>query len=182
MTPSAPLAALVLVGVGAPVFLLALLGTASLLNRPLPERLTGPIAGSSMATACGALLVAFLIYGTGGSEQLLSYGAWSASRAGGITIEFLVDRVSLAFAVLSTAIAGIVSAFSNRYLHREPGYNRYFVLLSMFVTGMVLVALAGNVAVLFIGWEFVGLSSALLVAFFHERPAALGNAFRVLSV
>ena len=78
-----------------------------------------------------------------------------------------------AFAVLSTAIAGVVSAFSNRYLHRESGYNRYFVLLAMFVTGMLLVALAGNVAVLFIGWEFVGLSSALLVAFFHERPAAV---------
>ena len=75
-----------------------------------------------------------------------------------------------------------MSAFSNRYLHREPGYNRYFVLLAMFVTGMLLVALAGNVAVLFIGWELVGLSSALLVAFFHERPAAVSNAFRVLSV
>jgi NAD(P)H-quinone oxidoreductase subunit 5 len=44
------------------------------------------------------------------------------------------------------------------------------------------VALAGNVAVLFIGWELVGLSSALLVAFFQERPAAVSNAFRVLSV
>ena len=65
-----------------------------------------------------------------------------------------------------------LSAFSNRYLHREPGYNRYFVLLAMFVTGMLLVALAGNVEVLFVGWEFVGLSSALLVAFFHERPRA----------
>jgi NAD(P)H-quinone oxidoreductase subunit 5 len=52
----------------------------------------------------------------------------------------------------------------------------------MFVTGMLLVALAGNVAVLFIGWELVGLSSALLVAFFHERPAAVSNALRVFSV
>jgi NADH-quinone oxidoreductase subunit L len=47
---------------------------------------------------------------------------------------------------------------------------------------MLLVALAGNVAVLFIGWELVGLSSALLVAFFQERPAAVSNAFRVVSV
>ena len=76
----------------------------------------------------------------------------------------------------------MVSAFSNRYLHREPGYNRYFVLLAMFVTGMLLVALAGNVEVLFVGWEFVGLSSALLVAFFHERPAPVSNAFRVFTV
>ena len=132
------------------------------------------------APLCSSPLVVYGMTGTG--TQLLSYGAWSAAHEGGIAIEFLVDRLSLAFAALSTAIAGVVSAFSNRYLHREPGYNRYFVLLAMFVTGMLLVALAGNVAVLFIGWEFVGLSSALLVAFFHERPAAVSNAFRVLSV
>jgi NADH-quinone oxidoreductase subunit L len=135
------------------------------------------------ASATAALLTGFVVHGlTGTGTQLLSYGAWSTSHRGGIAIEFLADRPSLAFAALSTAIAGIVSAFSNRYLHREGGYNRYFVLLAIFVTGMLLVALAGNVAVLFIGWEFVGLSSALLVAFFQERPAAVANAFRVLSV
>ena len=181
--PSAPLTVLVLIGVGAPALLLVLLGTASLVNRPLPERWTGLLAGSAISLACCALLLAFVVYGmTSTDTRLLSYGAWSTSHDGGIAIEFLVDRLSLAFAVLSTAIAGVVSAFSNRYLHRESGYNRYFVLLAMFVLGMLLVALAGNVAVLFIGWELVGLSSALLVAFFQERPAAVSNAFRVISV
>jgi NAD(P)H-quinone oxidoreductase subunit 5 len=166
--PSIPLTVLVLVGVGA--LLLMVLGLASLVNRPLPERWTGALSGSAMAISCAALLTAFVVNGmTATGTQLLSYGAWSTSYEGGIAIEFLVDRLSLAFAVLSTAIAGVVSAFSNRYLHREPGYNRYFVLLAIFVTGMLLVALAGNVAVLFIGWEFVGLSSAMLVAFFQER-------------
>lgn len=181
--PSIPLTVLVLVGVGAPALLFAILGVASLVNRPLPERWTGPLAAGSMALACVALLIAFLVYGLIRPDaQLLSYGAWSTTYEGGIALEFLVDRISLAFATLSTAIAGVVSAFSNRYLHREPGYNRYFVLLAMFVTGMLLVALAGNVAVLFVGWELVGLSSAMLVAFFHERPAAVSNAFRVISV
>src|SRR5688500_17574938 len=178
-----PLTWLVLAGVGSPAVLLALLAAASLINRPLPERWTAPLAGTSMAVAFAAFFVAFVVHGTGtAGTQLLSYGAWSTSYEGGIAIEFLVDRLSLAFAALSAAIAGVVSAFSNRYLHREPGYNRYFILLALFVTGMLLIALAGNVAVLFIGWEFVGLSSALLVAFFHERPAAVANAFRVLSV
>src|SRR5687768_2625836 len=181
--PSIPLTLLVLVGVGSPALLLALLGVASLLNRPLPERWTGPLAGGSMAIACTALGTAFLVHGmTGTGTRLLSFGAWSTSHEGGIAIEFLVDRLSLAFAALTTAIAGVVSAFSNRYLHKEPGYHRYFVLLALFVTGMLLVSLAGNVEVLFIGWELVGLSSALLVAFFHERPAAAENALRVFSV
>jgi NAD(P)H-quinone oxidoreductase subunit 5 len=183
MTPSIPLTILVLVGVASPAALFGLLGTASLVNRPIPERWTGWLAGISMATACGASLLALGVLGTTGtSTQLLSYGARSATDEGGIAIEFLVDRLSLGFATLSTAIAGVVSAFSSRYLHREPGYSRYFMLLAMFVTGMMLVALAGNVTVLFIGWELVGLSSAMLVGFFHERPAAVGNAFRVLSI
>src|SRR5205809_6114741 len=183
MMPSLPLQLMVLIGVGSPAALLALLGGASLLNRPLPERWTGPLTGGLMLLSWAALSLALVVYGvTGTGARLLSYGAWSTSHEGGIAIEFLVDRLSLAFGALSAAIAGIVAAFSNRYLHRESGYNRYFVLLAMFVTGFLLVALAGNVEVLFIGWEFVGLSSALLVAFFHERPAPVSNALRVLSV
>src|SRR5439155_3265060 len=141
------------------------------------------LAAGAMVLACIALVGALVVQSaTGSGTRLLSYGAWSATHEGGIAIEFLVDRLSLGFAALASAIAGIVSAFSNRYLHREPGYNRYFVLLAMFVTGMLLVALAGNVEVLFVGWELVGLSSALLVGFFHERPAPVANAFRVLTV
>ena len=183
MMPAVPLQLMVLVGVGSPAALLAGLAATSLVNRPLPERWTGPVAASAMLTSCAALFAALLAYGTAlTSPTLLSYGAWSTAHEGGIAIDFLVDRRSLGFAVLSAAIAGVVSAFSNRYMHREPGYNRYFVLLAMFVTGTLLVALAGNVEVLFVGWEFVGLSSALLVAFFHERPAPVSNALRVFAV
>ncbi|HUE86896.1 MAG TPA: proton-conducting transporter membrane subunit [Vicinamibacterales bacterium] len=183
MSLDLPLTWMVLAGVGSPAALFALLGSASLANRPLPERWTGPLAAGAMTMAFAALLVALVVHGaTGTGPQMLSYGAWSSAHEGGFAIEFLVDRLSLGFAALSAAIAGVVSAFSNRYLHRESGYNRYFVLLAMFVTGMLLVALAGNVEVLFIGWELVGLSSALLVAFFHERPASVANALRVFSV
>ncbi len=183
MISNIPLAWLVLLGVGLPAALLAVLGVASLITRPLAERWVASLAAGSMLTSCAALTAALVTYGTSGAgSQFLSFGSWSTSHAGGIAIEFLVDRLSLAFAALAVAITGVVSAFSRRYLHRESGFQRYFVLLAMFVTGMLLVSLAGNVEVLFIGWELVGLSSAFLVAFFHERPASVSNAFRVLSV
>jgi NADH-quinone oxidoreductase subunit L len=182
MIGNLPLEVMVLIGVGSPAILLALLGGTSLLNRPLPERWTGTLAAGAMLIAFAAFIIAFVVYGATRTATLLSYGAWSTSHEGGVSIQFLVDRLALSFAALSAAIAGVVSAFSSRYLHRESGYNRYFVLLAMFVTGMLLVALAGNVEVLFVGWEFVGLSSALLVAFFHERPAPVSNALRVFSV
>jgi NAD(P)H-quinone oxidoreductase subunit 5 len=174
---------LMLIGVGSPVVLLFVLGAASLVNRPLWEQWTGRLAATAMTISLAAIAAAFTVYVTAGTGTLVvSYGFWSTSHEGGISIEFLLDAMSLAFAALSAAIAGIVAAFSNRYLHREPGYNRYFVLFAMFVTGMLLVALAGNVEVLFAGWELVGLSSALLVAFFHDRPAPVSSALHVFSV
>lgn len=174
---------LMLVGIGTPAALLVLLAGASLLNRPLWEQWTGRLAAGAMIISFAAIATAFLLYATAGpGTVLVSYGYWSTAHEGGIAIEFLLDGMSLAFAALTAAIAGIVAAFSNRYLHREPGYNRYFVLFAMFVTGMLLVALAGNVEVLFAGWELVGLSSALLVAFFHERRAPVTNALRVFAV
>ncbi len=183
MMPSLPLTLLTLVGVGAPAALFVVLGSTSLLNRPLPERWIGRLASALMLLSGISLGAALVVYGvTRTGMRLLSYGEWSASHEGGIAIEFLVDRLSLAFAFLSAIIAGIVSAFSNRYLHRERGYNRYFVLFALFVTGMLLVALAGNIEVLFIGWECLGLSSTLLVAFFQDRPAPVSNALRVFAV
>src|SRR5207237_9523310 len=84
MMPSISLALLVLVGIASPAALLVLLGCGSLLNRPLKERWTGPIAAGSMMTACAALSAALVVYGvTGTSGRLLSFGAWATSAAGG---------------------------------------------------------------------------------------------------
>ncbi len=174
--------ALTLTGVGSPAALLLLLGATSLVRRPMPERWMGRLVAAAMTASCAAFCAAFLVHVTTRHETVVLYGAWSSSHAGGIAVEFLLDRTSLAFAAIVAGITGIVGAFSHRYLHREPGYHRYFFLLAMFVTGMLLVALAGNVEVLFAGWEFVGLSSALLVGYFHDRPAPVSNALRVFAV
>jgi NAD(P)H-quinone oxidoreductase subunit 5 len=79
------------------------------------------------------------------------------------------------FAILSFVLSGTIAAFATRYMHREAGYNRFFVLYSLFVLGMVVTALADTIETLFAGWELVGLSSALLVAFYQERPAPARN-------
>src|SRR5690606_16686647 len=97
-------------------------------------------------------------------------------------LDFLIDGVSLGFLTLATALCGVDGAFAYRYLHREPGFNRYFVLYGLFATGITLIALAGSIEVLFAGWEFLGLSSALLIGFFHERKAPVVNALRVFAV
>jgi NAD(P)H-quinone oxidoreductase subunit 5 len=81
--------------------------------------------------------------------------------------------------ILSFVICGTVGTFANRYMHRERGFNRFFMFYVLFLMGMVTTSLAGTIETLFFGWELVGLSSALLVAFYHERAAPVRNGLRV---
>jgi NAD(P)H-quinone oxidoreductase subunit 5 len=94
-------------------------------------------------------------------------------------LEFLFDRLSVPFALLTFVLCGTVGVFATRYMHREKGYQRFFFLFAMFTLGMVTAAVAGSVETLFAGWELVGLSSVLLIGFFHDRPAPVRNGFRV---
>src|SRR5215472_2730630 len=67
-------------------------------------------------------------------------------------------------------------------MHRERGFNRFFMFYSIFLLGMAITALAGTIETLFAGWELVGLSAALLVAFFQERPAPARNGLWVWAI
>lgn len=173
----------VLVVIVTPAVLVATLGAPALLRRPLREAAVSRLTRAAMVIAFVAAAFALVVYfATRSTPQVLSYGTWFSFGTGGFSFDFLVDGLSLGFAALATGVCGVVAAFSGRYLHREPGYNRYFVLFAVFVTGIVLVALAGSIEVLFTGWELLGLSSALLVGFFHERRAPVVNALYVFAV
>jgi NADH-quinone oxidoreductase subunit L len=97
-------------------------------------------------------------------------------------LKFVFDRLSVPFAIMSFVLCGVIGAFAFRYLHLEEGYFRFFLFYSIFQLGMIVSSLAGTIETLFLGWELVGLSSALLVAFFHDRPAPVQNGLRVWSV
>jgi NAD(P)H-quinone oxidoreductase subunit 5 len=97
-------------------------------------------------------------------------------------LKFVFDRLSVPFVILTFLLVGVIGAFANVYLHREPGFNRFFVFYAVFLLGMVVASLAGTIETLFAGWELVGLSSALLVAFFQERQSPVRNGIRVWTV
>lgn len=169
-----------LVTLAAPLALTCILGVASLIDRKLSE------AASSrwcQATIIVGLLASFgvlalmLIDGT--RHASIELGEWVKIPHYHFSLKLVFDRLSVPFAILSFVLCGTISAFATRYMHREPGYNRFFVLYALFVLGMVLTALAGTIETLFAGWELVGLSSVLLVAFFQERPAPVRNGLRV---
>ncbi len=99
-----------------------------------------------------------------------------------VRLKFIFDRLSIPFVIMSFVLCGVIGAFASKYMHLEPGYNRFFLYYSIFQLGMVLSSLAGTIETLFFGWELVGLSSALLVAFFHERASAVRNGLRVWAI
>jgi NAD(P)H-quinone oxidoreductase subunit 5 len=182
MMPHLALDSTILAALLAPGILLLVLAAFVAFGRPLAERTVGRLTAATMLFTLTAMLSALVIYVAGHRPHVISFGAWFSWGEGSTVFDFFVDLRSLVFATVTTVICGVVAAFSNRYLHREAGYNRYFLLFAAFVQGMLLVVLAGSVEVLFAGWELLGLSSALLVGYFHERRAPVVNAMHVFTV
>jgi NADH-quinone oxidoreductase subunit L len=162
--------------VAAPVVLVFLLGITSLLDRQLRER---TIDRAVQVTIVSGLLASVSVLGLmlllDTRRVVIDLGEWVAMPHFHFSVKFVFDRLSVPLAILSFVLSGTIAAFGIRYLHRERGFNRFFVLYALFVLGMVVTALADTIETLFAGWELVGLSSALLVAFYQERPAPAGN-------
>jgi NAD(P)H-quinone oxidoreductase subunit 5 len=96
-------------------------------------------------------------------------------------LTLVLDRLSLPLVGLTVLLTGLIGAFSARYMHRETGFHRFFLLLHLFAFGSLLLFTAGSLDLLVGGWELVGLTSVLLIAFFQERPEPAHSALRVFA-
>lgn len=174
-----------LIVLGSPTVLVAYLGVASLLSKPPQESTTQQWTYGTTVVGLFAAIAIVAIMLAGGIRYVpIELGDWVALRPEHFHfhLKFVFDRLSVPFVILSFLLCGVVGAFTGRYLHRSTGYHRFYVCYSLFALGMVASSLAGTIEVLFFGWELVGLSSALLVAFFHERTEPVRNGLRVWSV
>ena len=174
MTETHPLLTILgVVVVACPLLLTMALGLSSLTGSTLAEdRTTRYIYLSIVSGLTAAIAVLAVMLITGTRHIPIDLGNWVLIPGHyHFSIKFVFDRLSVPFAILSFVLSGTVAAFATRYMHRERGFNRFFVLYSIFVLGMVVTSLAGTIETLFTGWELVGLSSTLLVVFFQERPA-----------
>jgi len=108
---------------------------------------------------------------------------WTMYEVGSyrLDIAVYVDPLSAKLTALGAVVIPVLCRYSARYLHNEPGYLRYFVLLGVAATGFFWFVLGGSVDVAFFGWELLGLSSALLVAFYWERPHTVTASGRVFA-
>lgn len=164
----------------APLGACAIIGIRMLLGRGLSERATAAIAGVPTGLTWVASIVLAMSYHGHGAALTLDYGAWFSVAGHEFRVTLLVDPLALVMLLVSTSIVALVGRFSVRYLHREPGFQRFFLLMSVFNSGMSLLVLAGSYDLLIGGWEMVGIASMLLIAFFNQRRGPIAGAVRAM--
>lgn len=142
------------------------------------EPLTARLASGATALALSHLLALDLLALNQGVPGQVHAGTWFSSGSFAVPLSFALDALSLPIATLVAAIALVTLRFSVNYLHREAGFHRFFLAMSLFSAGMLLIVLSGNAVLAFAGWELAGVSSFLLIGYAYERPAATGNALR----
>ncbi len=97
-------------------------------------------------------------------------------------IDFYFDKISAVYLLVGSFLTFLVGIYSRSYLHRENGYKRFFNTILFFYVGYNIVIFSGNLETLFMGWEILGISSFLLIAFYRDRYLPVKNAVKVFSI
>ena len=152
-----------------------------LLGRFLREPLAGWVAsaaiGGSFLVALAAALPFFA--GTGEAETVL---LWEWMPALGARMELLWDPLSALMTLIVTGVGALIHIFAIGYMGGDERFSRFFTYLNLFAASMLTLVLAGNYAMLFLGWELVGLCSYLLTGFWFNRASAAGAAKKAFVV
>jgi NADH-quinone oxidoreductase subunit L len=88
-----------------------------------------------------------------------------------VRVRFVMDHLSGIMTVMVTGIASLIHLYSTGYMGEDPGYRRFMTYLNLFTASMLVLVLASNIPLMFVGWEGVGLCSYLLIGFWWENPA-----------
>jgi len=183
MSELSPIAAAALCAPLLPALAFALLGLAMLVHRApsgvvVARLVTWALAGSVLAT----MLVAFSFVTHDDQPIVIAIGSWFRTEGYHFEATLLVDKLSAPMMFLTASICGLIARFTSTYLVGEPGEARFYLLLSMFATGMFVLVMAGSLDFLVAGWELVGMSSMLLIGFFVGSTFPVRNALRTFSI
>src|SRR2546426_7347013 len=141
------------------------------LPRPLVSVIgCGTVAASFVASAMAARHLAV-------PSDALTATLFTWIAAGDFTVSagLLMDRLSALMALVVTGVGFLIHVYSIGYMADDSAYSRHFAYLNLFVGSMLLLVLGGNLLVLFVGWELVGLCSYLLIGFWFDRERAANS-------
>jgi NADH-quinone oxidoreductase subunit L len=143
------------------------------------RRVGDPIAGwIGTAAVGGAFVVACIVFagliGLPADHRLVvhNYFTWFASGGLSVPVGTLVDPLSMTMCLFVTGVSALIHLYSIGYMKHDRDYTKFFVYMNLFVFSMVLLVLANNLVLTFVGWEGVGVCSYFLIAFWFERESA----------
>ena len=145
-----------------------------LLNgRHLSEKQVGAV-GTGVVTASFVLSVISLVLLLSHSSREVTVNLFSWITVGTLHVPaaLLVDPLSITMCLFVTGISALIHLYSTGYMHGEKDYRKFFLYMNLFVFSMLLLVLANNLVLTFVGWEGVGLCSYWLVSYYFDRDAA----------
>ncbi len=180
-----PIASAIVVAILVPLVASVIAGSRLLLGDSLPnERRISHLLQFGLAISLAANLIIASGYAgiwTGATRGELDFGSWLAIGSYELPAVFFVDGFSVVFALLGGVMTSLVARFSQTYLHKDPGFFRFHVLLGLFAAGTQLIAFAGALDLFFAGWEAIGIASTLFIGYFHERAEPVRSAVRAFA-
>ncbi|HXK14067.1 MAG TPA: NADH-quinone oxidoreductase subunit L [Gaiellaceae bacterium] len=145
----------------------------------LSRRGAGFLATFSVFVSFVASLVAFAgLLGDSPEQRYHPSTLWSWLTAGNLDfgLRIVVDPLSLMMMLIVSGVGMLIVLYSIGYMDGDDEERRYFAYMALFVFSMLLLVQGGNLLMLLVGWGLVGLSSYLLIGFWHQRPEAVAAA------
>jgi NADH-quinone oxidoreductase subunit L len=153
-----------------------------LLNGILGGRLPRPLVTAiGLLAPLGAFAVALnparSLVGLGSGLPPLPYAEtlphpWISAGSLHVDFSIVLDQLSLVMLLVVAGVGFLIHLYSAGYMHGDAGYARYFSYLNLFLFFMTTLVLAGNILLMFVGWEGVGLASYLLIGFWYQKTSA----------
>ena len=156
------------------IVLVPLLSSSILLffGKRIGDGLAGPMASAAVLFSFVYGSLAGIDFITGAAEHGEVVTLWSWIPGLGIDAAYLWDPLSALITAIVTGVGLLIHVFAVGYMKGDPRVTRFFSYLNLFIASMLILELAANFGVMFVGWELVGLSSYLLISFWFEKPSA----------
>ncbi|MFV0494623.1 NADH-quinone oxidoreductase subunit L [Mycobacterium sp.] len=115
-----------------------------------------------------------LMLGRGAEDRTLVETVFSWIPVGELRVDFglQIDQLSICFVLLISGVGSLIHIYSVAYMAEDPDRRRFFGYLNLFLASMLLLVVADNYVLLYLGWEGVGLASYLLIGFWYRKPTA----------
>jgi NADH-quinone oxidoreductase subunit L len=157
------------------ILLLPLCGFLSvlLLGHYLSEKQVGVIGTGVVAASFVLAVVSFvLLLHHSAREVTVNLFSWISVGTLHVPAALLVDPLSITMCLFVTGISALIHLYSIGYMHGEKDFRKFFLYMNLFVFSMLLLVLANNLVLTFVGWEGVGLCSYWLVSYYFDRDSA----------